>query len=93
MWLVVGLFGQLFSFIGAFLLALTAVKGEGEILDEAAPRLPIGPFGSKEYEESLRKMTNVQALLRQSRVAKYGLWIMTFGFFCQFFSTLFLLVN
>ncbi len=84
MWSIVGLVGLFVSFSGAALLAVTAVKSEGEILNEAAPRLPVGgPPGSKEYEKSLRNMPNVQALLRQSRVAKYGLWILTIGFLLQ----------
>lgn len=84
---MLGLVGLLANFCGAAVLASTAIKGEGEILNEAAPRLPSGgPPGGKEYEKSLRSLPNVQALLRQSRVAKYGLWILTFGFLLQLAS-------
>jgi len=92
MWSIVGLIGLSMSFVGAFLLAIKAVKSEGEILNEAAPRLPIGgPPGSEEYKNSLRNMPNVQALLRQSRVAKCGLWILTIGFLLQLISAIALL--
>jgi len=84
---MLGLVGLFANFCGAVLLASTAVKREGEILNEAAPRLPSGgPPGSKEYEKSLRSLPNVQALLRQSRVAKCGLWILTAGFLLQLVS-------
>ncbi|MFW6116238.1 MAG: hypothetical protein ACOC6F_00790 [bacterium] len=89
---MVGLIGLFVSFFGAALLAKTAVKSEREILNEAAPRLPIGPLGSEEYENSLRNMPNVQALLRQSGRAKSGLWILAIGFLLQFISALVLYV-
>jgi len=93
MWSIVGLVGLFASFSGAALLAATAVKSESEILNEAAPCLPVGrPPGSEEYKKSLRNMPNVQALLRQSRVAKYGLWILTIGFLLQFSGALALFI-
>ena len=92
MWLIIGLAGLFVSFFGAAMVAIKAVKSEGEILNEAAPRLPVGgPPGSQEYKDSLRNMPNVQALLRQSRVVKRGLWILTTGFLLQFVSALVLL--
>lgn len=92
MWSIVGLVGLFVSFSGPALLAITAVKSEGEILNEAALRMPVGgPLGSEEYKNSLRNMPNVQALLRRSRVAKCALWILTIGFLLQFISALVLL--
>jgi hypothetical protein len=89
MWSIVGLVGLAVSFVGAAVLTYTAIKSEGKILNEAAPRLPVGgPPGSEEYEKSLRNSPNVQALLRQSRVAKWGLGILTFGFAIQFIGGL-----
>ena len=93
MWSVIGLIGLGISFAGAVLLATRGVKSEDEILNEAAPRLPVGgPPGSGPYKKSLRKMPNVQALLRQSKAAKCGLWIITIGFLLQFSSALALFV-
>ncbi len=89
MWSIIGLIGLGISFSGAVLLATTGVKSEDEILNEAAPRLPVGgPPGSNHYKKSLREMPNVQALLRQSKAAKFGLWILTIGFLIQFSSAL-----
>ena len=93
MWSIVGLVGLFTSFSGAALLVFTAVKSEGEIWNEAALRMPVGgSLGSEEYKNSLRNMPNVQALLRHSRVAKYGLWILTIGFLLQFSGALALFI-
>ncbi len=89
MWSAIGLIGLGISFAGAILLATKGVKSEDEILNEAAPRLPVGgPPGSNLYKKSLREMPNVQALLRQSKTARCGLWILTIGFLLQFSSAL-----
>lgn len=81
---ILDLLGLIVSFSGALILVKTAIKGEGELLSEAAPQLPTGgPPGSKEYEASLRSLPNVQALLRQSKVAKWGLRIIVIGFLIQ----------
>ncbi|MFH1639912.1 MAG: hypothetical protein ABIB93_06370 [Chloroflexota bacterium] len=93
MWSIVGLVGLFAGFLGACMLAVTAIKNEGEILSEGTVILPSGgPPGSEEYEKSIRNMPKVQALFRQSKVAKYGLWIMTAGFLLQFSSALALFI-
>jgi hypothetical protein len=85
MWSIIGLVGLAISFSGATLMASKGVKSEDEILSEAAPRLPVGgPPGSNQYKKSLREMPNVQALLRQSKLARFGLWILAIGFIFQF---------
>jgi hypothetical protein len=87
MWAVIELIGLGMSFAGAVLLATRGIKSEDQILNEAAPRLPVGgPPGSDQYKKSLREMPNVQALLRQSKTAKCGLWLLTIGFLFQFTS-------
>ena len=89
MWSILGLIGLIVSFSGAILVAITGVKTEDEILNEAAPRLPVGgPPGSNQYKKSLREMPNVQALIRQSKTARTGLWILAVGFLIQFSSAL-----
>ena len=76
------------SFFGTALLAKRAVKSDDEILREAALRAPVGPLDSDEYKNSLRKMPNVQVLLRQSRRAECGLRILIIGFLLQFIGAL-----
>lgn len=76
------------SFFGTALLAKTAVKSEDEIFREAALLAPVGLLDSDEYKNPLRKLPNVQVLLRQSRRAKCGLWILTTGFLLQFIGAL-----
>ncbi len=89
MWSVIGLIGLGISFAGAILLETRGVKSEVEILNEAAPRLPVGGRpGSDQYKKSLREMPNVQALLRQSKIARCDLWLLTICFLFQFSSAL-----
>jgi len=90
---IIGLIGLGVSFFGSVLLVITGIKSEDEILNEAAPRLPVGgpvsgPPDSNQYKKSLREMPNVQALFRQSKAARLGLWILTIGLFIQFSSAL-----
>ncbi len=88
MWSIIGLIGLFVSFSGAVLLVLSAVKSQDEIVEEAKPSLPVGAFDSKTYKDSIRKMPHVQALFRQAKVAKWGLWIITIGFCLQFIGSL-----
>jgi hypothetical protein len=94
MWSIVGSIGLFVSFSRATLLAATAVKNKDEILNEAAPRLPVsaGPPVTDKFKEALLRLPQVQALLRQSRVAKYGLWILTISFLLQFSGALALFI-
>lgn len=95
MWSIVGLVGLFVSFSGAALLAFTAVKSEGQVLREGTPRIPAiksGHIGGEEYKEAVRNLSHVQALLRQSRVAKCGLWILAIGFLLQFTGALALFI-
>ena len=94
MWSIIGLVGLFVSFSGAALLAFTAVKSECEILNEATPRMPVssGGPGTENFEKAVRNLPNVQALLRQARVARYGLWILVIGFLIQFTGALALFI-
>jgi hypothetical protein len=87
MWSIIGLIGLGVSFSGAIVLAIKAVKSEDEILNEARLRAPVGEGpDTEQLRDSLLSMPNVQALLRQSKVAKRGLWILTVGFLLQLVS-------
>lgn len=90
MWPIIQLIGLVTSFSGAFLLVLKAVKSESEIVEESKPLMAYGHPDSEQYEKSIRSMPNVQALFRQAKVAKCGLWIITIGFFLQFIGALFI---
>lgn len=96
MWSIVGLVGLFVSFSGAALLVAKAVKSEDEITEEATPRLPSfpeGPHTEEDWKGAIRRLPHTQALLRQSRVAKCGLWILTIGFFLQFSGALALFIH
>jgi hypothetical protein len=94
MWSIVGLVGLFESFSGAALLAFTAVKSESQILHEGTPRIPAVSAhpGDEKFKEAVRNLPHVQALLRQSRVAKCGLWILAIGFLLQFTGALALFI-
>jgi uncharacterized membrane protein len=90
MWSIIELIGIFLSFLGSALLATTAIKSKKEILSEATPKLPVssGPPGTTAFENAVLKLPQVQGLFRQSKIAKWGLWILTIGFFLQFIGAL-----
>ena len=81
--IIFGSIGLVVSFSGAFLLALSSVKKEEEIVEESKLLAPVGHPGSEQYIKSIRRMPHVQALFKQSKKVRSGLWILTIGFAFQ----------
>ena len=90
-WSMVGIIGLAVSFSGAFLFALKGVKSRNQILAEGTPRipsLPAGPETKEDMQRALLKIPAVQALIRQSKIARIGVWVLAIGFLLQFSSAL-----
>jgi len=87
--------GLVLSFLGSTILAAIAIKSREQILRVSRQRVPVVRTTDRHekglepaYDEAIMRMPEVQARLRQSKVAIVGLVLLTIGFLLQLISQL-----
>ena len=73
------------------MFALKGIKSRKQIINEGTPRipsLPAGPETKEDWEKAVLKLPAMQVLIRQSKIARIGTWVLAVGFLLQFSSAL-----
>lgn len=92
---ILGIIGLSLSFLGSGTLVFFAAKTKEQILSERRQRIPVMNSGDrktmgngKAYDKALLDMPEIKAALKQAKISRIGLVLLTLGFAMQICAVL-----